>query len=141
MPFSKYGADPSLMEAMRDAFKRVCAALQLNCGAEDPITEVVVLKIVELAKAGETDPERLCACCWPAWKRAPAPLTRQSEAYRREGVDIDESTLADWVGSTVVAVDPVIQALRTYVGTRLMACLECRVEGACGTARSVWVGG
>jgi hypothetical protein len=61
MPFSKYGADPSLMEAMRDAFKRVCAALQLNCGAEDPITEVVVLKIVELAKAGETDPERLCA--------------------------------------------------------------------------------
>src|SRR5580700_8306887 len=45
------------------------------------------------------------------------PLNRQSEAYRREGVDIDESTLADWVGSTVVAVDPVIQALRTYVLT------------------------
>jgi transposase len=43
------------------------------------------------------------------------PLNRQSEAYRREGVEIDESTLADWVGSTVVAVDPVIEALRTYV--------------------------
>jgi transposase len=43
------------------------------------------------------------------------PLNRQSDAYRREGVEIDESTLADWVGSTVVAVDPVIQALRTYV--------------------------
>ena len=43
------------------------------------------------------------------------PLNRQSEAYRREGVEIDESTLADWVGSTVVALDPVIQALRTYV--------------------------
>jgi len=39
----------------------VCAALQLNCGSQDPITEVVVLKIVELAKAGETGPERLCA--------------------------------------------------------------------------------
>jgi transposase len=43
------------------------------------------------------------------------PLNRQSEAYRREGVEIDESTLADWVGSTVVAVAPVIQALRAYV--------------------------
>ena len=43
------------------------------------------------------------------------PLNRQSEAYRREGVDIDESTLADWVGSVVVAVDPVLQTLRSNV--------------------------
>jgi transposase len=45
------------------------------------------------------------------------PLNRQSDAYRREGVEIDESTLADWVGSTVVALDPIIQALRSYVLT------------------------
>src|ERR1700757_605217 len=43
------------------------------------------------------------------------PLNRQSEAYAREGVDLDESTLADWVGSCVVALDPVIQAIRSYV--------------------------
>jgi transposase len=43
------------------------------------------------------------------------PLNRQSDAYRREGVDIDESTLADWLGSTVAGLDPVIQALRSYV--------------------------
>jgi hypothetical protein len=45
---------------MRAAFYRVCAALQLNGDTEDPLTEIVVLKIVELAKAGERDPEILC---------------------------------------------------------------------------------
>jgi hypothetical protein len=58
MPFSRYSTvDPSLMEAMRAAFYRVCEVLQLSCDREDPLTEVVVTKIVELAKAGERDPD------------------------------------------------------------------------------------
>jgi hypothetical protein len=61
MPFSKYDVPSAQIEAMRAAFNQVCEALQLNCGVEDPATEIVVLKIVELAKAGEVDPERLCA--------------------------------------------------------------------------------
>jgi hypothetical protein len=62
MPFSKYNAcvEPDLMEVMRDAFHRVCDILQLSCDREDPLTEIVVTKIVELAKAGERDPEILC---------------------------------------------------------------------------------
>jgi hypothetical protein len=48
------------MEAMRAAFYRVCDVLQLSCDREDPLTEDVVTKIVELAKAGERDPEILC---------------------------------------------------------------------------------
>src|SRR5580658_9783403 len=56
MPFSKYTVESSLMEAMRAAFYRVCDVLQLSCDREDPLTEVVVTKIVELAKAGERDP-------------------------------------------------------------------------------------
>jgi hypothetical protein len=48
------------MEAMRAAFYRVCDVLQLSCDVEDPLTEVVVAKIVELAKAGERDPDILC---------------------------------------------------------------------------------
>jgi hypothetical protein len=60
MPFSRYKtADPDLMESMRTAFQWVCKALQLNCDLEDRITEVIVTKIVELAKAGERDPEIL----------------------------------------------------------------------------------
>jgi hypothetical protein len=61
MPFSRYKTmDPGLMEAMRAAFHRVCEVLQLSCDREDPMTEIVVTKIVELAKAGEHDPEMLC---------------------------------------------------------------------------------
>jgi hypothetical protein len=60
MPFSNYKADSDLMEAMRAAFHRICKALQLNCDLEDRITEVIVTKIVELAKSGERDPEILC---------------------------------------------------------------------------------
>jgi hypothetical protein len=45
---------------MRAAFHRVCDILQLNCDVDDPTTEIVVMKIVELAKVGELDPERLC---------------------------------------------------------------------------------
>jgi transposase len=43
------------------------------------------------------------------------PLNRQSMAYAREGVDIDVSTLADWVGACVVALDPIVQAIRAHV--------------------------
>ena len=44
---------------MRTAFDRVCDALLLNGDVDDPMTEVVVNKIVALAKAGEHDADRL----------------------------------------------------------------------------------
>ncbi len=43
------------------------------------------------------------------------PLNRQSTIYAREGVDLDVSTLADWVGQCAAALDPVIAALRAHV--------------------------
>jgi transposase len=43
------------------------------------------------------------------------PLNRQSETYAREGIEIDVSTLADRVGACVVALDPIIEAIRTHV--------------------------
>jgi hypothetical protein len=55
MPFSKYNIDPEHIEAMRAAFDRVCDILQLDCRPDDPMTEVVVTRIVERAKAGELD--------------------------------------------------------------------------------------
>jgi hypothetical protein len=60
-PFSGFNLlDADQIEAMREAFRRVCDILQLQCGREDQLTEVVGLKIVELARAGERDPETLC---------------------------------------------------------------------------------
>jgi hypothetical protein len=60
MPFSKHVVDPAHIETMRTAFQKVCAALQLDCKPGEPLTDLIVMKIIEHAKAGETDPDRLC---------------------------------------------------------------------------------
>jgi transposase len=43
------------------------------------------------------------------------PLYRQSEIYQREGVELERSTLADWVGGASRTVEPLVDALRQYV--------------------------
>jgi transposase len=51
------------------------------------------------------------------------PLYRQCQIYAREGVDLDRSTLADWVGGSTRLLDPLVEALARYVltGTKLHA--------------------
>ena len=43
------------------------------------------------------------------------PLYRQSEIYARQGVELQRSTLADWVGGTSQLLTPLVDALRHYV--------------------------
>ena len=43
------------------------------------------------------------------------PLYRQSEIYAREGVELDRSTLADWVGGTSRVLAPLVEVLRRHV--------------------------
>jgi transposase len=43
------------------------------------------------------------------------PLYRQSEIYAREGVDLDRSTLAKWVGESSSLLAPLVEVLRRYV--------------------------
>ena len=43
------------------------------------------------------------------------PLYRQSGIYAREGVELERSTLADWVGRCAALLDPLIEALRKDV--------------------------
>ena len=43
------------------------------------------------------------------------PLYRQSGIYAREGVELDRSTLADWVGSAAGLLDPLVKALARHV--------------------------
>ncbi len=43
------------------------------------------------------------------------PLYRQSAIYARSGVDLDRSTLADWVGQAGQLLGPLVDALRRYV--------------------------
>ena len=43
------------------------------------------------------------------------PLNRQSEVYAREGIDLDVSTLADWVGACTAMLNPLIALIRNHV--------------------------
>lgn len=43
------------------------------------------------------------------------PLYRQEEIYAREGVELDRSTLAAWVGGASRLVEPLVEALRRHV--------------------------
>ena len=43
------------------------------------------------------------------------PLYRQSAIYAREGIDLDRSTLADWVGRMAALLDPLVQAIGRHV--------------------------
>jgi transposase len=43
------------------------------------------------------------------------PLYRQSEIYARQDIELERSTLADWVGGTSQLLEPLIEMLRRYV--------------------------
>ncbi|MBV1897205.1 MAG: IS66 family transposase [Rhodobacteraceae bacterium] len=43
------------------------------------------------------------------------PLYRQSQIYAREGVDLDRSTMADWVGKSTALLEPLAEAIAKRV--------------------------
>ena len=43
------------------------------------------------------------------------PLNRQSGTYAREGIDLDVSTLAGWVGAAAATLMPLVEAIRDHV--------------------------
>jgi transposase len=43
------------------------------------------------------------------------PLYRQSQIYEREGLELDRSTLADWVGGASRLLEPLVSSLGRYV--------------------------
>ena len=43
------------------------------------------------------------------------PLNRQSATYAREGIELDVSTLADWVGACAATLMPIVVAIRAHV--------------------------
>ena len=43
------------------------------------------------------------------------PLYRQSQIYARDGLDLDRSTLSDWVGQAVWLLQPIVEGIRRQV--------------------------
>jgi hypothetical protein len=65
--------DQRRAEAMNLAFRQACALLEMT-GAT-PVIELVAVKIVELANAGESDPDRLtesAVATFKGWMPSPS---------------------------------------------------------------------
>ncbi|MFZ0255566.1 MAG: transposase [Gammaproteobacteria bacterium] len=43
------------------------------------------------------------------------PLYRQSQIFERDGIDLDRSTLADWVGKSAALLEPLADAIGRHV--------------------------
>jgi hypothetical protein len=52
---------PDQIEAMHAAFVAVCVRLKLHAGTGDRATDLIAVKIVDLARGGEFDVSRLTA--------------------------------------------------------------------------------
>src|SRR6266702_3024239 len=68
------------------------------------------------------------------------PLNRQSATYAREGIDLDVSTLADWVGACAATLMPLVLLIRAYVfaAERIHAdetTVKVQAKGQCRTGR------
>ena len=64
--------DPETTRLMGIAFEMALVALQRTDGIVNPTRDAVAKKIIELAKAGERDPEHLCDAALQALR--PSPL-------------------------------------------------------------------
>jgi hypothetical protein len=56
-----FAFEPERIETMHKAFDAVCAKLELSTGTGVQVAELVARKIIELARAGEHDADRLTA--------------------------------------------------------------------------------
>lgn len=70
------------------------------------------------------------------------PLYRQSQIYGRENIDLDRSTLADWVGRSTALLEPLANAIGRHVraGQAIFADdtpIRMQAKGKCATAR-IW---
>lgn len=63
---------------------------------------------------GRAGPQLLAQILFAKY-RAHLPLNRQSEIYAAEGVDLNVSTLADWVGASAATLMPLVEAIRKHV--------------------------
>jgi len=68
------------------------------------------------------------------------PLNRQSAVYAREGVDLDVSTLADWVGACAATLMPLVELIRAhaFAAERIHAdetTVPVQAKGKCRTGR------
>jgi transposase len=63
---------------------------------------------------GRAGPQLLAQILFDKY-RAHLPLNRQSDIYAHQGIDLDVSTLADWVGACSATLAPLVETLEAHV--------------------------
>ena len=63
---------------------------------------------------GRAGPQLLAQVLFAKY-RAHLPLNRQSDIYAKEGIDLDVSTLADWVGACSATLAPLVDEIEKHV--------------------------
>ena len=62
---------------------------------------------------GRAGPQLLAQILFSKY-RAHLPLNRQSEIYAGEGIDLNVSTLADWVGASATTLMPLVESISDH---------------------------
>jgi transposase len=87
---------------------------KFTCRSCEKITQPLApFHVIARARAGA----RLLAMILYAKFGEHQPLNRQSETYAREGIELDVSTLPDWVGACAASLAPLIELIRRHVLT------------------------
>jgi transposase len=102
-----------MLEYMRACFKVIRHVRpKLNCAACDRIVQAAApSRPIDRGLAGPGLLAHLLVSKYADHQ----PLYRQSEIYAREGVDLDRSTLAGWVGASCELLAPLVNAVRDHV--------------------------
>lgn len=111
---SKLGEDitETLEIIPRKFFVRQTVRERWSCRACEKITQPPApFHVIARGRAGAS----LLAMILASKYAMHLPLTRQSEAFEHEGVPIEVSTMADWVGACAAALEPLTQLIRDHV--------------------------
>ena len=85
---------------------------KFSCRACEKITEPLAPS--HPIARGRAGPQLLAHILFSKY-RAHLPLNRQSDIYATQGVDLDVSTMADWVGACSATLAPLVAEIEKHV--------------------------
>ncbi len=109
-----------LGEHTTETLERVPAHWKVITHVRETFTCRVCEKITETPspshpiERGRAGPQLLAEVLFAKY-RAHLPLNRQSDIYAKEGVDLDVSTLAGWVGAAAATLMPLVDEIKKHV--------------------------
>lgn len=111
---SKLGEDitETLDVTPRQFFVKQTVRERFSCRACEAVTQPPApFHVIARGRAG---PSLLAMILWSKYAMH-LPLTRQADAFHHEGIPLEVSTMADWVGASAAALEPLTELIRAHV--------------------------